>query len=275
MLKRNSLTLLFFVFAPFQLMVLAGLLAAGEVSAQTLPYRGQVDSFSVPERGLFDGFDDGSIDGTWSSILGTVSESGTTLDLSNPGASGFLPAGVDNETSVASGAGVGLDFSGDLTATTTWIGGAPGSSIGFNFSLGSINPVNGNVHQLSIGVSRISTEVAAVLGGAAGLSVSVLDVVRDSPPGDILSLERTSFAITEAEVTGDLLFQLVFDDTANTLTPRFSLDGGATIQSPFAAKAWNFTGGGFSISAGSTVPEPGTALLLGLGLGLLGVRKRN
>ena len=247
------------------------LLFAAAASAQTLPYDLQVESFAVPERGLFDDFDDGVLDSSWTGVIGTVTESGGTLSLSSPGVGGFLPPGVDDSSSVLSGMGTGLDGFGNFTASSVWAPVAPGATESINLSIGSVDSGTGNVSQLSIGLSRTSQAVADVLGGDAGLAISMLNVVRDSGPGNILSFSRSSIPILDADVTGAIVLSLIFDDALDTMTPAVSLDGGTTTLTPFAAEPWAFGGGGFSLSGGSTVPEPGTGLLLGLGVALSAV----
>ncbi|MEM9176068.1 MAG: PEP-CTERM sorting domain-containing protein [Myxococcota bacterium] len=255
----------------FVLLALAGLLSASGAHAQTVPYGFSVERFSVPERGLFDEFDDGVLDAAWDgTVFGSVSESGSTLTLSNPGVFGFLPPPIETESTVISGQGLQLDFGGDMTATTVWTQAVPLPSQAFNFSLGSIDASTGNVHQYTVGISDTPVAVAAELGGSAGLGVSILSVVRDSGPGNILSLSRSSISILPGDITGDVHLTLAFDDATNTLQAGYSLDGGLTSQTIGAAEPWNFFGGGFSLSASSTVPEPGTAVLLGLGLMGLG-----
>ena len=250
------------------------LISTSVAQAQTIPYSFEVDRFSVPARGLLDEFDDGAIDPNWDSLFGTAIESGTTLELSNPGVFGFLPAAVDSESTALSGFGTAMGGFGSFTASSTWEEAIPSLSQGFNFALGSINSSTGNVHQLSVGVNNTTAEVAGVLGGDPGLVVGVLSVVRDSGPGNILSLQRFTTPILASDITGQIVLSLVFDDVADTLTPIFSLDGGATTQSPFAAVSWGFGGGGFSLATSSTVPEPGAILLVGLGLAALGARRR-
>ena len=252
-----------------RLLVSAGALMvlATAASAQTQPFSFSVESFSVPERGVFDGFDDGLIDPAWSDpITGTVVESGSTLTLSNPGATGFLPAPLVSEVSGISGRGLQLDFGGSFTATSIWTQQVPNLGEGVNLSLGSLNSSTNHVHQLSIGISNTLPAVASVLGGGAGLGVSVLSVVRDSQAGNILSVSRTTIPVLAAEITGDVHLALSFDDVANTLQPLYSLDGGAMLLSAGGPIDWDFLGGGFALTASSTVPEPGAAMLLGLGL---------
>lgn len=250
------------------LFALAALLFFAATShAQTLPYSFDVDAFSVPERGIFDDFDDGVLSPSWNgNNLGTSVESGGTLTLSNPGAFGFLPTPIVNEFSIIDGQGISIDLSGDFTATSVWLPSVPAFSQSMNMTLGSLDFVTGLVHQLTVGVSDRPSGVASVLGGDAGLTVDVLDVVRDAG-GNIVSLSRSSLPISAAAITDDILLQLVFDDAADTLTPQVSLDGGATTLSPFTSVPWQFQFGGFALAATSTViPEPGTALLLSTGL---------
>ena len=249
---------------------------ATSAAAQTQPFSFSVERFSIPERGVSDDFDDGLLDAAWSDgPTGTVVESGSTLTLSSPGELGFLPDPLINEVSGVSGQGLQLDFGGSFTATSVWTQQVPASGEGINLSLGSLNSSTNNIHQISLGISNTLPGVVPVLGGSAGLGVSILSVTRDSQAGNILSLSRTTIPVLPADITGEIHFALAFDDAANTLQPLYSLDGGTTLVSAGAAVPWNFFGGGFALTASSTVPEPGTALLLGLGLAALSSQRRN
>lgn len=259
---------------PFLLLLSSGLIMPLSASAQAQSYDFTAESFSVPQRGIFDDFDDGVIGGAWSDgLVGNVTESGSRLRLSQPGERGFLPAPLSTEVSSLAGQGVQLDFGGSFTATSVWTQPTLDPSEGINISIGSLSATTGNVHQLSFGLSNTRADVAAVLGGGSGLGVSLLSAVRESQAGDLVSISRTSIPVSASAITGNVHLSLAFDDANNTLQPLYSLDGGVTTLAAGAPIPWDFFGGGFALSASSTVPEPGTALLMGLGL--LGLARRS
>ncbi|MEM9175969.1 MAG: PEP-CTERM sorting domain-containing protein [Myxococcota bacterium] len=258
--------------SPFALLV--AVICATSAAAQTQPYDFTAERFSIPERGVFDDFDDGMISPAWSDgLVGSVVESGSTIRFANPGEGGFLPAPLETEVSSLAGQGVQLDFGGDFTATSVWTASTFAPSQGINLSIGSINSATGNVHQLSFGLSNTLPDVASVLGGGSGLGLSILSAVRESQAGDLVSIGRTSVPILASQITGDIHLAIAFDDANNTLQPLYSLDGGTTVVPAGAAIPWNFFGGGFALSASTTVPEPSTALLIGLGL--IGLSRRS
>ena len=104
----------------------AAFLVASAASAQTSPYSFSIDSFSIPERGVFDDFDDGFVDPAWNgTVIGTQLESGTTMTLSSPGVVGapdeFLPAPIVAPRRRSSRARVCSSISaGSFTATSVW-----------------------------------------------------------------------------------------------------------------------------------------------------------
>jgi hypothetical protein len=90
---------------------------ASSSPAQTLPYSFEVDRFSVPERGLLDDFDDGTIDPNWTGLIGTANESGSTIELSDPGVGGFSLATSSTVPEPGSAILIGLGLAGLATRT--------------------------------------------------------------------------------------------------------------------------------------------------------------
>ncbi|MFK7895257.1 MAG: hypothetical protein AB8G23_05455 [Myxococcota bacterium] len=156
-------------FAPASLVGVSLWFVAAVATAQTQPFSFSVESFSIPERGVFDDFNDGVIDPAWDGlVIGTVVESGSSLTISNPGGFGFLPAPLVNEASGVSGQGVALDFAGDLTATSIWTQQTPDLSTGFSLALGSFNSSTTNIHQVSVGLGDTVPAMGTVLGAVPG-----------------------------------------------------------------------------------------------------------
>jgi len=91
----------------------------------------------------------------------------------------------------------------------------------------------------------------------------------------IVNYYSTSVSVDPTEITGDLLFQLSFDDTTNQFDAAFSFDGGTTFQTPFPSVTSSMGGQGvfqdweldaFSVEL-QAVPEPSSVLLLGSAVG--------
>ena len=92
----------------------------------------------------------------------------------------------------------------------------------------------------------------------------IRQVRSDAPDGPVTSSQLTPVAYDPLDIGSQVQLALIFDDVANTITASFNLDG-ITTQS-LDPVAWDFIGGSFSLVGSNTVPEPGTAALLALGL---------
>ena len=229
-----------------------------------------------------DEFDDGVV-APWSIDNGTVIESGGLLRLTNPGDIDTYPMGgylVTTEESEASLSGAGFhieDGAGDFVATSTWVTGAPLLNQLFLMECDNKLTPSGQ-HSVQIAVHNIDPSVASAVPGfqwPGGLSVSFLDDVGDTAVG------FQSVPISPADITGDILLSLSFNDTTNQFTGAFSLNGGSTFQHPFAPiytdlqpgvfQDWELTGISYDVQA---VPAPGAALLGAFGAGLVGWLRR-
>lgn len=260
-------------FLPITIAVASTVLLTSGARAQ-VPFSFDVDQFEVNGRLVVDDFNDGVLAPQWVSTIGNVSESGGVLTISSPGAGGFLGPDLSTEASGPSGFSVGIADFGNFSSFSIWGSDVPSLSQGINHSLGSLDLLTGEVHQYSVGLSNTTAGVANLLGGDSGLAISILDVIRDAPNGNILSLTRTTVSVLAVDITGPIVFGMNFDDLTDTLNPFYSLDGGTTILSPFPDRPWSFGGGQFALSASSVVPEPGTAVLFGMGLVGLCVGRR-
>jgi len=240
-------------------------------------YSFDLEEFEVAERGFFDTFGDGSIapDAQWFSLRGTITEAGGAVTLADPGESGFLaPLPLQDEVTSLSTNFVSAAGSGDFTAVSTWTGILPGFGESYSLAFGSFDPGTGNIHQISVGVSNTRPGVASVLGGGTGYNVNLIEQIRDgAPDGEILSISTTSIGFGPGDIGSQVILSLIFDDTLDTMTAGFDLDGSSAQT--FGSVSWGFAGGGFSLTSSEVVPEPGTALLLGVGLAGLGARARN
>ena len=118
----------------------------------------------------------------------------------------------------------------------------------------------------------LSAIFSAVTGGSTGLMIVMTDLVQDGL-GNILSLSVQESLIPSLPGP-DVMLRLSVDEFLQSVDASFSLDGGATVQSPFLSLSYTPTSAQTTLSSLQFVPEPGTGLLVMLGLGAMGMRRR-
>jgi len=177
-----------------------------------------------------DEFDDGTIAPEWSQLLGTAVEAGGVVQLRDPGSDenyvglALDVSNIENENALQDGAG---DFAG----TSYWLPALPGPDLEFHFKTYGLGPT---IEAAGLEVTNYSaTTVAAhpelVAGPAITHSLARIN------GGGFYVVQSSTVSISPASIIGEIALRLSFDDATNMLSGSFSLDGGATFQSPFAA----------------------------------------
>jgi hypothetical protein len=213
-------------------MVVAGVPTA---SAFHTPFAYRVDRFEADGNtfgpldgvpGYVDEFGDGTMSPYWYQAYGTATESGGYLVLQNPGVHFPSPDGSALDLSIAGSSSPTWvwDGSGSFTATATWESVLPPVGHHFHFSLYTFNP-SGGLFAETFGLAIRRTDV--------GLDMEQHLTEIDQFSGTFQNTQLLFHPIDEADVTGPLLFRIIFDDATNLATTAFSLDGGATWGSPF------------------------------------------
>jgi hypothetical protein len=259
-------------FSPLVCLAFAGLFAP-PAFANSTPFAYSVDLFYSGQRPIYDDFEDGTIGAQWTAF-GTVDEAGHTATFSNPGAPGFLaPFPVDSDTSGIQGFATAIDGAGGFFVDSIWLPAVPDPGTSYSMALGSVDG-SGNTHQVALSVTNTDPTVAGMLGSNPGLNVDLIQQIRN-PAYTIISWQVTSYPFDASEVIDGVILTLQFDDVLNQINPYYSLDGGVTTYL-LDSVPWSFASGSFALvsSATAPIPEPGTALLLELGLVALCASRR-
>ncbi len=176
----------------------------------------------------------------WTIGAGTAFESGGVLVLTDPGDHRVLPGfGVTLDVSSVNWAGSGLEIESDFEMESTWkpmLPEAPGQRFAMvvSYSDGS-----GDVEFVALVLQNLGTAEAAPFGLPAGLRMVQL---RGSGTPDLDNLGEfltlsfpllESVPVSPASVTDDIVQRIDWDSTAREFTTSFSLDGGATMLTPF------------------------------------------
>ena len=250
-------------------------------------YSYSIDQFDlVGQKNFSDNFNDGILDpAAWDVHQPTVTESGGVVTVSSPSVPfyaiiGGIPQFIESSTfeSVHSGPTGVQDGAGDFTGTSTWLPGLPEMNQRFSMAIHN-DPAPGLTESISIGVGNMEPSIAAAWGfssGGTGISFGRM-TIDESAGGFDPTFQYQNFMIDPADVTGNILLQLTFDDASNQLGGTFSLDGGTTFQSPFTSISPNagdpsyiWTMGAASISV---APEPVSSTLFLVGGATLGFRR--
>jgi hypothetical protein len=220
------------------------LIMVGRVDAT--PYSFSVDRFHVVGNlpgDIVDEFDDGVLD-PWNIQVGTAVESGGVVTFSDPGE--VADYFQDNlhvtqerssvEVEAATGVFAVADGSGDFVVESRWLTVLPDLNLGYGMTF---HYPPSEFDQVWIGIYNLEALALPLLGAPAGtVSGSYISFIRISPgPGTglyNLTFEYQAVPVVASDITGDIVFRLLFDDTANSFSATYSLDGGSTFLQPFS-----------------------------------------
>jgi hypothetical protein len=201
------------------------LLPAG---AFATPFSSSCDSFQIdgsefgPHDGVADFVDDfnnGTLAPSWSVLIGTAIESGTTVTFKDPGFVVDLAGNTLEISTIENEAHEIGNGGGDFTMLSRWQA-LPGASAEFHMQLYAISPV---IEAAGLTVSN---------NGSAGYSVN--QSVTQGFGSSFTTLESDSVPIDASSVSGAILLRMTLDDSTDLVTCSFSLDGGTTFHSPFS-----------------------------------------
>ena len=231
-----------------------------------------------PTTILVDEFDDGVLDpALWDVYDPTVVESGDVVTFQSPGEVVKVTPNIYSSWTY-----IGTKFdmpndTGSFQGSSTWSPIVPQADQFYGMGL-SLHDPNTGIKSEEIWISIINLADPVILNAEffdipAGLGIWFSRHTED----DVL--QQSQFVpIDESLINGDILLYLGFDVLTQSFNASFSLNGGATIESPFMWDTTAPTGfGNWSFGAESliAVAEPSNFGLLGLALvGLVFVQRR-
>ena len=259
-------------------------LVAGSARAGHTNFDYRVEGFLVTGQVAFgDTFEDGIL-APWNPGVGTASEIAGELSLRSPGLD--MP---DFWDFVATPSAPGLDVSnvqlsgfpvssgsGDFVASAGWttLPSVPAGSIGGFYALsitavapplpGECNhPPFGGPAPLAARTFAVAMRDFAIVpapyvgppGLAMGLNQQVVCIHDPLDPSQNRSDSHAPEAAAVAvPVTGNIVLRLSWDDTAGEMTALYSVDGGSSFLTPFAARAHSFTNASFQLLGDPVTP---------------------
>ena len=156
-----------------------------------------------------------------------MSEHDDSLFLTSPGATYPSPTGGTTIVSIAAAQPNSWmhDTAGGFTATAYWEPILPPEGYHYHFSLFTFGGTASGVFSEIFGIG---------FGGInGGLSMEQHRTEIDQANGIYQNTMLDFLPISAAQITGRIGMRLRFDDATNEMWTSFSLDGGATWQSPF------------------------------------------
>jgi hypothetical protein len=208
------------------------LLAAPAAALQTV-FSDSLDRFEVdgnvfgPADGtpdFVDEFGGGTLAPNWGVLLGTAIEANGVVTLQSPGTD-LTIGGVEVDVSNIESTRDVSDGGGDFTAKTYWLPALPADGSEFHFQLYA---VSGVIEAAGLSFGNYSSPVPPL---PAGPSIQFQLTHIDGT--GFHNLANYGVGVNAADITGKIVLRLHLDDATNQLAGSFSLDGGATFQSPF------------------------------------------
>ncbi|MGI9292399.1 MAG: PEP-CTERM sorting domain-containing protein [Pseudomonadales bacterium] len=256
-------------FTVFNFLILILCLAGiANFASASVSFEYRVDRFSVGN--FTDEFDNGL--NNWNTNWGTVNAADGFAIFTDPGTEINYP-GYEHITLnisdilLTARTETGQSFTAESVWSADYLPEAPGGFFGQYF-----RDFGGNTF-FTVNLSNFSPAVTEAFGdyGAPGPLVSFAEISVFGERSDV-----QTFSVDPASITGDFVFQLMYDQTLGEISAHFSSDGGLTFISPF--NSWSSSGVGSHLLVGdpieAPVPVPAAAWLFGSALLGLVVRRK-